>query len=163
MNEFMAIDHPATPGLKCQRLKECGLSPPGSVHLIAAGLAKEDLGTALALPPIQSNHSGFFSWLGVTMCLTREANPAPLRAIAACGAPGSERVFTYLDASVFNSNSESGSIRELREVVASMGKPLLSGFDPTKIAEDPRRAGLILVEDPDGEQPHDAQPPPSRG
>lgn len=146
------IDHPATQGLKCQRLRECGLSIPGSVHFIEADLAEEDLGTTLARSPFRSNHPAFFSWLGVTVYLTREANLATLRAIATCGAPGSEMVFTYVNESEFNSDSDSGSFREVQTTAASVGERWVSGFDPTKIAEDLRRVGLILVEDLDGGQ-----------
>src|SRR6516164_7708643 len=43
------IDHPATQTMKIQRIKECGIWLPQSVHFIAADLAKEDLVTVLAL------------------------------------------------------------------------------------------------------------------
>ncbi len=146
------IDHPATQGMKCQRLRECGLSLPGSVHFIEADLAEEELGTALARSSFRSNHRAFFSWLGVTVYLTREANLATLRAIATCGTPGSELVFTYIDEREFNSDSDTGSFREVQTATASVGERWVSGFDPTKIAEDLRRAGLILVEDLEGNQ-----------
>ena len=146
------IDHPATQGLKCQRLRECGLSLTESVHFIAADLAEEDLGTALARSPFRLNDPAFFSWLGVTTYLTREANLATLRAIATCGAPGSELVFTYIDEREFNSGSDSGSFHEVKTAAASVGERWVSGFDPEKIAEYLQRSGLILEEDLNGEK-----------
>jgi len=50
---------------------------------------KEDLVTVLARSSFRKDEAAFFSWLGVTIYLTREANLATLRAVATCGAQGS--------------------------------------------------------------------------
>ena len=92
--EIFEIDHPSTQSLKVQRVEECGFSPPPSVHFVAADLANEDLTAALARSSFRSNEPAFFSWLGVTVYLTRAANLATLRAVATCGARGSELVFS---------------------------------------------------------------------
>jgi O-methyltransferase involved in polyketide biosynthesis len=83
--------------MKIHRISECGISLPQSVHVVAADLAKENLVTALACSSFPSEEAAFFSWLGVTVYLTREASSSTLRAMATCGAPGSEIVFTYVD------------------------------------------------------------------
>ena len=62
--------------------------------------------------------------------LTREVNLATLRAVAARGARGSELVFTYTDQKEFSSDAGSELLRKLRTVMASMGEPIVSGFDP---------------------------------
>jgi methyltransferase (TIGR00027 family) len=149
--EIFEIDHPATQSFKKERLAECAISLPGSVHFLSADLAKESLDTVLSRSAFRSNEPAFFSWLGVTMYLTREANLASLSAIAHCGAPGSELVFTYLDEEVFRSTSESalGSFAELQRSVTSMGEPFLSGFDPKALAEELLNVGFILAEDLD--------------
>src|SRR5262249_29672473 len=95
--EIFEIDHPTTQTMKIQRIRECGISLPQSVHFIAADLAKEDLITALTRSSLRRDEAAFFSLLGVTVYLTREANLATLRAVATCGARGSELVFTYVD------------------------------------------------------------------
>jgi methyltransferase (TIGR00027 family) len=149
--EIFEIDHPATQSFKKERLAECAIFLPGSVHFLSADLAKESLDTVLSRSAFRSNEPAFFSWLGVTMYLTREANLASLSAIAHCGAPGSELVFTYLDEEVFRSTSESasGSFAELQRSVTSMGEPFLSGFDPKALAEELLNVGFILAEDLD--------------
>jgi len=43
-----SITAPATQTIKIQRITECGISLPQSVHFIAVDLAKEDLETVLA-------------------------------------------------------------------------------------------------------------------
>jgi methyltransferase (TIGR00027 family) len=88
--EIFEIDHPATQAFKIQRIKDCGISLPSTVHFVSADLANEDLATVLARSSFRRNEPVFFSWLGVMVYLTREANLATLRAVANAGAPGSE-------------------------------------------------------------------------
>jgi methyltransferase (TIGR00027 family) len=105
--EIFEIDHPATQTLKRQCIKECGISLPRSVHFVAADLASETLEAVLDGSSFRRDESGFFSWLGVTAYLTREASLAILRAVATCGARGSELVFDYVDQIEFNTVSKS--------------------------------------------------------
>ncbi|MEJ8851429.1 class I SAM-dependent methyltransferase [Variovorax rhizosphaerae] len=145
------IDHPATQGMKRRRLAECGIAPLDNLHFIAADLSTESLDAALARSSFQSTRPSFFSWLGVTMYLTREANLATLRAIATCAAPGSDLVFTYVDSAVFEPGySASESFQQLRASVASAGEAFLSGFDPATLADELREIGLDLLEDLSG-------------
>lgn len=154
--EIFEIDHPATQTLKQQSISECGISLPQSVHFVAADLANEDLTTALARSSFRKDEAAFFSWLGVTVYLTREANLATLRAVATCGARGSELVFTYVDQIEFAASScSSSSHNSNAQLVANMGEPYVSGFDPNGLAEDLAGVGLELVEDLDGQQMSD--------
>ncbi len=150
--EIIEIDHPATQSFKIQRIKECGISLPQSVHFVAADLANEDLAAVLARSSFRKNEPAFFSWLGVTVYLTREANLATLGAVASCSARGSELVFTYVDQIEF----APGGSRSLRDpnaqAVAMMGEPYVSGFNPKEIANDLKQIGLELVEDLDGQK-----------
>ncbi|MFY9958573.1 class I SAM-dependent methyltransferase [Bradyrhizobium sp.] len=150
--EIFEIDHPATQAFKVRRIKDCGISLPPSVHFVSADLANEDLAAALARSSFRRDEPAFFSWLGVTVYLTREANLATLHAVANVGAPGSELVFTYVDQSEF----VSGGPRSLGDAnvkaVTMLGEPFLSGFDPKEIANDLIRVGLELIEDLDGQR-----------
>jgi methyltransferase (TIGR00027 family) len=120
------------------------------VHFIAADLAKEDLVSALARSSFRHEIPTFFSWLGVTVYLTRDANLSTLRAIAACAAPGSELVFTYVDQIEFAPERLRSRHNQNAQTVAAVGEPYVSGFDPDEIAGDVRRVGFELVEDLDG-------------
>jgi methyltransferase (TIGR00027 family) len=148
--EIFEIDHPATQTLKIEQLKGCGIVPPKSVHFIAADLAQRSVAQTLSESPFRSDLPAFFSWLGVTMYLTRAANAATLRSIASCSMPGSELAFTYIDEEVLKSGSE--SFQQLAKTVASLGEPFLSGFDPHVFAEELRSCGLTLIEDLNGAQ-----------
>lgn len=120
------------------------------MHFIAADLAKEDLVTALARSSFRTDEATFFSWLGVTVYLTREANLATLRAVAASGAQGSELVFTYVDQTEFAPDRSRSPHNENAKTVAALGEPYVSGFDPDEIADDLTCVGLELIADLDG-------------
>jgi methyltransferase (TIGR00027 family) len=147
------VDHPATQQLKRKRLQDCGVAESSDVHFIEADLSVEDLGTALARSPFQPALPTFFAWLGVTVYLTREANLAALRAIAACAPEGSELVFTYIDEAALRADgTASEAFQKLRSDVSSVGEAFLSGFDPKTLAAQLHDTGLELVEDLDGHQ-----------
>jgi methyltransferase (TIGR00027 family) len=147
------VDHPATQALKRKRLLECNVADSGFLHFIAADLAAEQLQTVLARSPFDSNQPAFFSWLGVTMYLTREANMATLRAISSCAPSGSELVFTYLDQAVFGAGySGAESFRDLKNSVSSAGEAFVSGFDPGALGEELLGVDFQLLEDLNGDQ-----------
>ena len=150
--EIFEIDHPATQTFKIQRIKDCGISLPRSVHFVSADLANEDLAAALARSSFRRDEPAFFSWLGVTVYLTREANLATLRAVANVGAPGSELVFTYADQNEFALGGSRSPGDANAKAAAMVGEPYLSGFDPREIANDLMNTGLELIEDLDGQK-----------
>jgi methyltransferase (TIGR00027 family) len=143
------IDHLATQTRKKQRIVECGIPLRDSIYFLSADLAQESLSSVLSRSEFDPSELTFFSWLGVTMYLTREANLASLRAIAQCAPSGSELVFTYIDQEVFlsASSSRSGSFADLQRSVKSVGEPFISGFDPSTLAQDLQSVGFELQED----------------
>jgi methyltransferase (TIGR00027 family) len=146
--QIFELDFPATQQLKIERIDACDIAVSDSVHFIAADLSQESVAAALARSSFKTDQLTFFSWLGVTMYLTREANLSTFRSIASCSPAGSELVFTYLDERVFQ--APSASFRELEQRVAAIGEPFLSGFDPAQLAVNLRSCGLGLVEDLNG-------------
>jgi methyltransferase (TIGR00027 family) len=148
--QIFEIDFPATQRLKIEQIAACGIKLPDSVHFITADLSAESVAAALARSPFETNRLTFFSWLGVTMYLTREANLATLTSVASCSPAGSEVIFTYLDERVFQAQSE--SFRALRQRVAAIGEPFRSGFDPADLAANLAACGLELVEDLNGNE-----------
>lgn len=143
------IDHPATQSLKRERIAASGAVLPGSVHFAAADLSVEDLPSVLARSAFRASEPAFFSWLGVTMYLSREANFTTFRAIASVAAPGSELVFSYTDQSLLakQRGDESESRRELQRSVAALGEPFVCGFDPAILGQDLRQLGYTVEED----------------
>jgi methyltransferase (TIGR00027 family) len=82
--DIFEIDHPATQALKTKQLGHCGIVLPKSVHFIAADLAECSVADTLSGSPFRADRPAFFSWLGVTMYLTKEANFATLRGENRC-------------------------------------------------------------------------------
>ncbi|HEX3912752.1 MAG TPA: SAM-dependent methyltransferase [Steroidobacteraceae bacterium] len=146
--QIFEIDFPATQALKLERIAGCEITLPGSVHFIAADLSQESVASALARSPYRPDRLTFFSWLGVTMYLTRQANLTTLKSVASCAPPGSELVFTYFDERLFQARSE--TFQELERRVASVGEPFLSGFRPAALGADLAECGLELIEDLSG-------------
>jgi methyltransferase (TIGR00027 family) len=146
--EIFEIDHPATQTLKVSRIAACGISLPPTVHFVAADLSKQSVAQALAGSSFDNAQLAFFSWLGVTMYLTRDANLATMRSVAQCSPPGSELVFTYMEAARLQSPSK--AFEETQKQVSARGEPFLSGFDPGAIAADAAHCGLELIEDLSG-------------
>ena len=147
--DVFEVDHPASQELKIERLRGVVGELPRRVHHVAADLSSERLDDALSHSRFDPEQSAFFSWLGVTAYLTREANLDTLRAIASCGAAGSELVFTYIDDRDFETDDDDR--RRVREMFAALGEPWVSGFHPSQLDDDLRAVGLTLVEDLDHE------------
>jgi len=144
--EIFEVDHPSTQEFKRSRLAACEIPLPPGFHLVAADLSETGLDDALASSPFRRDRPAFFSWLGVTAYLTREANLATLAAIASCACAGSELVFSYLDQSLLDAGSDQGPVQLARAQVASLGEPWVSGFDPERLPSDLRATGLEIVE-----------------
>ena len=143
------VDHPDSQGYKRARINELGIESPAALRFIAANLAEEPLDKALVRSDFDVGAPAFFSWLGVTMYLTREANLDCLRAMARCAAPGSEVVFTYIEQEAFDLDpaSPTNGFAAMQNVVSAVGEPFLCGFDPAKLGADLVQVGFELVED----------------
>ena len=150
--DVFEIDHPATQDLKRRRLTDCGVPLPPRLHFVPADLGQEQISDVLARSAFRSTDPAFFSWLGVTQYLTREANLGTLRGIAACAVSGSELVFTYVEHDALSSNRASTSVARLQGAFAAAREPWLSGFDPRELAEDLAAVGLLLIEDLNGKE-----------
>jgi methyltransferase (TIGR00027 family) len=150
--DVFEVDHPATQAMKRRRLADYGVVLSDKHHFVSADLSREGLASALKRTPFQPTTPSFFSWLGVTTYLTREANLSTLRAMATCGAAGSEVVFTYRDQRDFDADPTDGALHGTGATVAAMGEPWVSGFHPDELAGDLRGVGLTLVENLNGEE-----------
>jgi methyltransferase (TIGR00027 family) len=143
------LDHPATQSFKLRRLAQEGIALPPAARFVATDLAQESVGAALQRSDHDPRSPSFFSWLGVTVYLTREANLAALRAMSDCSPAGSELVFTYTDQEAFDRIDEPGFVRfrEMQRQVSEIGEPYLCGFHPEELPSLLESVGFELVED----------------
>jgi methyltransferase (TIGR00027 family) len=146
------LDHPLTQALKRDRLVEAGLTLPPNLHFCATDFERESIAASLARSPYDPVMPTFFSWLGVTFYLTREAIYNTLTSIRAVAARGSEIVMDYANAAVFIPESQSPAMRALFNRMQSLGEPFISGFDPRTLAEELAALGFEILEDLDHTQ-----------
>lgn len=141
------VDHPATQAHKRQRLLSMSPEPPDQLHFIAVDFSQENLAAALRSSAYDPQIPSFFSWLGVTYYLTREALFDTFQAIAASAPSGSTLIFDYLDTEAFIPERAARRVNIMIEIVKRVGEPMLTGFDPAKLHDDLDRVGLRLHED----------------
>ncbi len=145
--EVFEVDHPATQNFKLLRLAELGWEHPAKLHFIPIDFTKENLVTALTRSSAYNpNVKSFFSWLGVTMYLTREEVFSTLRSITDIAPEGSIVVFDYFDSDAFLPEKSSPAMQKKQEIFQKLGEKITTGFDPSTLAEDLSSLGLRLHE-----------------
>src|SRR5215472_8729312 len=88
------VDHPATQAWKRRQLAAAGVALPESLTFVPVDFESQSLAERLADAGLRAAEPVFFSWLGVTMYLTRAAVLATLDYVAQLPA-GSGIVFDY--------------------------------------------------------------------
>jgi methyltransferase (TIGR00027 family) len=144
--QVFEVDHQATQAHKRQRLREVGLEPPANLHFLAVDFSQENLAAALRRAPYDPQAPTFFSWMGVTYYLARDAILDTWRAITEVAPPGSVVIFDYLDADAFVPGRVSRRVEIMIEIVQRVGEPMVTGFDPDTLAADLSSQGLRLQE-----------------
>ena len=120
--QVFEVDHPATQAWKIEKLHNAGIAIPESMRFVPVNFETQEMAQALAdTPGFDAAKPVFFSLLGVTPYLTREALLATLRVIAAMAA-GSGVVFDYaLPAASLNLRDRIG-LKLLSAKVARIGE-----------------------------------------
>jgi methyltransferase (TIGR00027 family) len=135
------VDYPATQAWKRERLSAAGLPTPASLTFAPVDFERQTLAEGLTNAGFELAAPTFFSWLGVTVYLTREAVMQTLAFIAARPA-GSEAVFDYGEpVSSYPPDRQPFQAARLARM-AAMGEPWLSRFTPGEIAADLRALGF---------------------
>ena len=136
------VDRPGPQTWKRQRLVELGLGVPEGLRLVPvdfeAGISWREQLTAAGF---DAARPAVISSTGVSMYLTREANAATLREIAAL-APGSTLAMTYI-LPIEMADAEERPAREFAERGArASGTPFISFFEPAELLKLSREAGF---------------------
>jgi methyltransferase (TIGR00027 family) len=143
------VDHPVTQAWKRERLSETEIPIPGTLTFAPVNFENQTLAEGLRQSGFSFEEPTFFSWLGVTPYLTRDAIEATLQFIAARPA-GSGIVFDYALSPSLLSRSELWVFDALAKRVAAAGEPFQTFFDPSALMSDLRAKGFVQVEDLDG-------------
>lgn len=145
--QVFEVDHPATQAFKRSRIAELGWELPLQLHFVPVDFTGENLAAALAGSLYDPKTLSFFSWLGVTYYLPREAVFTTLRAFADIATAGSTVIFDYMDTDVFVPERAAKRMQMSLEKCREWGEPLITGLDPSTLAADLAPIGLRLLED----------------
>ena len=142
------VDHPATQAWKRSRLAEAAIAIPPSLTYAPVDFEREDLTDQLAAAGLDPAVRTFFTWLGVTPYLTKDAIAGTLRQIAAHPA-GAEVVFDYSEPREGLDPALRAYYDERAARVAAIGEPFLSFFTPADLHGLLRGQGLTEIDDLD--------------
>lgn len=136
--QIFEVDHPASQADKQARVHAAGLeAPPNLVHA-PIDFEATPLAEGLRAAGFDAAAPAFFSWLGVTMYLTRPAIEAVFRFVGALPR-GSRMVLTF-------AQPEDGGTSNLADMAASVGEPWITRFTPGELAETLRDSGFNAVD-----------------
>ncbi len=139
------VDHPATQGWKREQLEAAGIAIPAALTFVPVDFERQTLADGLGQAGFALSAAAFFSWLGVTPYLTREACMSTLSLIATMPA-GSGVVFDFaVDPALLNPGQRQ-ALDALSERVARYGEPFQLFFDPGKLKDELRRMGFCRTE-----------------
>jgi len=140
------VDHPATQAWKRRQLSAGAIAVPDSLRLVAVDFETQLLGERLTDSGWCAAEASFFSWLGVSMYLSREAVMSTLGYIASLPA-GSGIVFDYAIPPARLSLVRRLLVATVQRRVAALGEPWTTFFDPHGLAAELAALGFRQLED----------------
>ena len=147
--KIFEIDYPATQQWKQQYLRTANITIPENVTFVPVDFEEQSLIAQLQNGGFRLEKPAFFSWLGVTMYLTRESMLKTLRQITAHCHDDSEIVFDYAVPP-----SSQNFIRRLvfyllSRKVEKFGEPWRTFYDTNTLINDLKGIGFSQFEDLD--------------
>lgn len=137
------VDQQDTQRWKRQLLKG---REPDNLHFIPVDFERQSIADALQQSTFNCSQPAFFSWLGTTYYLSREAIFSSLQSILSIAASGSELVLDYWSRPPSANWRSNMLLTGVRFAVASQSEPMLSFFKPEEIERDVSDIGFELVE-----------------
>jgi methyltransferase (TIGR00027 family) len=128
------VDHPATQAWKLDRLAQLGVKPPAGLVFAPVDFERQTLREGLEQAAFAFGELAVFSWVGVTMYLTREAIHATLATMTRCR-PGTRIVLSYNQPPDALSTSDAQITAAMAGLAAKMGEPFISRFRSAEIAQ----------------------------
>jgi methyltransferase (TIGR00027 family) len=139
------VDHLATQAWKREQLEAAGIAIPAALTFVPVDFERQTLAEGLGQSGFDSSAAAFFSWLGVTPYLTRDACMTTLSFIAGMPA-GSGVVFDFaVDPALLNAGQRQ-ALDALSERVARYGEPFQLFFDPGKLRDELKSLGFHRTE-----------------
>jgi methyltransferase (TIGR00027 family) len=140
------VDHPASQAWKRERVTALGLKTPPTLHYAPIDFEHNTLTEGLTAAGLSRSEPVFFTWLGVTQYLTREAVLHTLREIATFSTAKSTLVLEFIPPSHTLNAEEAALLNRMAQGAAKLGEPWLSVFTPEAMQEALMQAGFRSVE-----------------
>ncbi len=135
------VDHSATQAWKREQLQAANIAIPESLTFVTIDFDRQTLADGLGHSAFKGSAPAFFSWLGVTPYLSREACMSTLSFIAKMPA-GSGVVFDFVvDRRLLNPGQRM-ALDALSKRVARYGEPFQLFFDPGKLQDELKALGF---------------------
>jgi methyltransferase (TIGR00027 family) len=143
--QVFEVDHPATQDWKREQLRAAGIAIPAALTFVPIDFERQTLAEGLRQSAFDAGAAAFFSWLGVTPYLTRDACMTTLSFVAKTPA-GSGVVFDFaVDPALLNPGQRQ-ALDALSERVARYGEPFQLFFDPGKLQDELKGMGFHRTE-----------------
>jgi methyltransferase (TIGR00027 family) len=139
------VDHPATQHWKRQLLEEAEIAAPDTATFVAVDFERDQVAMRLADAGFDLREPAFFSWLGVTPYLTREAFDETLGFLRSI-ARESGIAFDWCVEPSMLSDTERMAVEALAARVAAAGEPFRLFFRPEDLDASLRAAGFDSIE-----------------
>ena len=133
--QVFEVDLPASAALKRERLAAADISVPEHLHFVNVDFERDDLGERLTAAGFDPGEPAFFSWMGVTFYLAREAVTGTLQGVGGIAAPGSELAFDYMNSRECVPEGELALFDSLLGFVKKHGEPMITHFDSATAVE----------------------------
>ena len=120
------VDHPLTQADKSERIARAGWTVSDNLAFVPVDFTKDSLAERLIAAGFDSSVKSFFSWLGVTYYLSREAIDTMLSALSTLCADGSALVFDYPDENFFA--APEARVQNTIMMAKAGGEPMKTAF-----------------------------------
>jgi len=143
------VDMPTTQAWKRDLLARTKIAVPESLTFVPVDFETQTLAGQLDAAGFREDQPAFFSWLGVTMYLTREAVLETLRFVGG-RPPGSGITFDYMMPPSRLSWFRRIGFYLVARRVAAAGEPWKTWFEPDDMARELTSLGFTKLEELDG-------------
>lgn len=138
------VDHPLTQKDKIERIKRAGWLVLENLSFVSVDFTNDDLTECLIASGFDPSVKSFFSWLGVTYYLSKEAIDNMLCALSKICAEGSTLVFDYPDEHFFDAPEK--RVQNTIMMAKAGGEPMQSSFSYRELEKMLEKNGFLIYE-----------------
>jgi methyltransferase (TIGR00027 family) len=140
--KIFEVDYPATQEWKRQQLNAAKIPIPENLNFAPVDFENQLLADELRKAGFRTDEPSFFSWLGVTMYLTRETVMKTIEHISSFTSSGSGIVFDYIVPPSTQNFLRRLVFRLLARRMSRVGEPWVCFLDPDSLITDLKAIGF---------------------